>query len=273
LRAGFGLLLRSAESGMKKRVLFVCTENANRSQMAEAFVRMHGGAAVEACSAGSAPSGRINPRAVEFMAEVGYDLSTHASKSLGEITGVFDAVITMGCGDHCPWVPARRREDWNLPDPKHLDAAGYRRVRDGIYARVRTLLAHACSTCRCCSRAHACAAAPRNGLARALAAFGLLLTIQPGGRQRPTAVAGLAGATSSPRTGSRRAPRSPTPAVTAERALTQGFAGIRPADLPGSCWHSCSAGSAQSPSRGGFRRQRSRPASRACASRVRRCPS
>ena len=126
---------------MKKRVLFVCVENANRSQMAEAFARMHGGEEVEAWSAGSAPSGRINPRAVEFMAELDYDLSGHASKSLDEVTGAFDAVVTMGCGDRCPWVPARRREDWDLPDPRYLDDAGYRRVRDDISARVQALLA------------------------------------------------------------------------------------------------------------------------------------
>lgn len=126
---------------MKKRVLFVCVENANRSQMAEAFARLHGGAAVEACSAGSAPSGRINPRAVQFMAELGYDLGTHAPKSLDAIEGSFDAVVTMGCGDRCPWVPARRREDWNLPNPKDLDDAGYRAVRDDISARVQALLA------------------------------------------------------------------------------------------------------------------------------------
>lgn len=126
---------------MKKRVLFVCVENANRSQMAEAFARIQGGEAVEACSAGSAPSGRINPRATQFMAELGYDLAAHRSKSLDEVEGAFDAVVTMGCGDRCPAVPARRREDWNLPDPKHLDDAGYRAVRDEIAARVRTLLA------------------------------------------------------------------------------------------------------------------------------------
>jgi arsenate reductase len=124
-----------------KRVLFVCVENANRSQMAEAFARMHGGGSVEALSAGSRPSGRINPKAVRFMAELGYDLSGHASKSLDDVTGEFDAVVTMGCGDSCPWVPARRREDWALPDPKDLDDAGYRAVRDEISARVKTLLA------------------------------------------------------------------------------------------------------------------------------------
>ncbi|KRA14696.1 MULTISPECIES: arsenate reductase ArsC [unclassified Lysobacter] len=125
----------------KKRVLFVCVENANRSQMAEAFARMHGGDRVDAYSAGSAPSGRINPKAVRYMAELGYDLSAHASKSLDEIEGAFDAVVTMGCGDDCPWVPAQRREDWALPDPKHLDDDAYRAVRDEISARVRTLLA------------------------------------------------------------------------------------------------------------------------------------
>ena len=124
-----------------KRVLFVCVENSNRSQMAEAFARLHGGAGVEALSAGSAPSGRINPKAIRFMGELGYDLSTHASKSLDEIGGEFDAVVTMGCGDSCPWVPAKRREDWQLPDPRDLDDAGYRAVRDEISARVQRLLA------------------------------------------------------------------------------------------------------------------------------------
>jgi arsenate reductase (thioredoxin) len=123
-----------------KRVLFVCVENSNRSQMAEAFARLHGGTQVEAVSAGSKPSGVINPKAVRFMAELGYELSAHRSKSLEEISGEFDAVITMGCGDSCPWVPARIREDWALIDPKHLDEAGYRAVRDEISTRVRQLL-------------------------------------------------------------------------------------------------------------------------------------
>jgi len=124
-----------------KRVLFVCVENSNRSQMAEAFARIHGGEHVEAWSAGSKPSGQINPKAVRFMSELGYDLTRHASKSLDDIGGEFDAVITMGCGDNCPWVPARRREDWGLPDPKHMDDDGYRAVRDEISARVQALLA------------------------------------------------------------------------------------------------------------------------------------
>jgi protein-tyrosine-phosphatase len=124
-----------------KRVLFVCVENSNRSQMAEAFARLHGGDMVEAVSAGSKPSGRINPKAVRFMAEIGCDLAAHASKSLDAAEGEFDAVVTMGCGDDCPWVPAPRREDWNLPDPKRLDDDGYRAVRDEISVRVQRLLA------------------------------------------------------------------------------------------------------------------------------------
>jgi len=123
-----------------KRILFVCIENANRSQMAEAFAHMYGGDKIEAFSAGSAPSGKINPKAIRFMAEVGYDLNRHASKSLDNIDGAFDAVVTMGCGDSCPWVPAKRREDWALPDPKHLDDDGYRVVRDDIANRVKKLL-------------------------------------------------------------------------------------------------------------------------------------
>ncbi len=122
------------------RVLFVCIENSNRSQMAEAFAHMLGGAKVDAKSAGSRPSGKINSKAIRFMAELGYDLTTHESKSLDRVTGEFDAVITMGCGDNCPWIPARQREDWALPDPRDMDDDGYRAVRDEIGARVKALL-------------------------------------------------------------------------------------------------------------------------------------
>ena len=126
---------------LMKRVLFVCIENSNRSQMAEAFAHMLGGADIEVLSAGSAPSGVINPKALAAMAELGYDLTTHDSKSLDQVTGDFDAVVTMGCGDSCPWVPAKRREDWALPDPKHFEGDAYRAVRDDIRERVRALLA------------------------------------------------------------------------------------------------------------------------------------
>ena len=125
-----------------KTVLFVCVENSNRSQMAEAFARIHGGPGVTAASSGSRPSGRVNPRAIEFMKEVGYDLSTHASKSLAEFDGQEIAVaVTMGCGDECPLLKATRREEWQIPDPKEMPAEDYRKVRDLIEAKVKALLA------------------------------------------------------------------------------------------------------------------------------------
>jgi arsenate reductase len=127
---------------MPKRVLFVCIENSNRSQMAEAFARMHGGDAVEPFSSGSRPSGQINPRAVAFMRERGYDLTEHRSKSLSEIPAVeYDVAVTMGCGDACPLVKARRREDWQIPDPKDMPADQFRAVRDLIEEKVKALLA------------------------------------------------------------------------------------------------------------------------------------
>jgi arsenate reductase (thioredoxin) len=119
-------------------VLFVCVENSGRSQMAEAFARSLG---AEASSAGSKPSGEINPRTIQVMAEKGISLAGQRSKSLSEIPeGEWDYVVTMGCGDACPWVPSRHREDWDLHDPKTLDDAGFRAVRDQIEARVRKLL-------------------------------------------------------------------------------------------------------------------------------------
>jgi len=125
-----------------KRVLFVCVENSNRSQMAEAFARMLGGAAVEAYSAGSRPSGVINPRAIAAMAELGYDLTAHASRSLDELPDVeFDFVATMGCGDACPFVSAHQHVDWALPDPRDMAPEQYRGVRDDIRARVASMLA------------------------------------------------------------------------------------------------------------------------------------
>jgi protein-tyrosine-phosphatase len=124
-----------------KRLLFVCVENSNRSQMAEAFARMHGGDSVEAFSAGSRPSGRVNPRAIAAMRAFDYDLSKHGSKSLDDLPDVvFDAVVTMGCGDACPNIGASLREDWDLPDPALLSDDGFRDVRDRIETRVLALL-------------------------------------------------------------------------------------------------------------------------------------
>ena len=125
-----------------RRVLFVCVENSNRSQMAEAFAHIHGGTGVEAHSAGSRPSGRVNPRAVEFMKEVGYDLTQHHSKALTDFAATdFDVVVGMGCGDEgCPLVRAKRYEEWGIPDPRDMPAAQYRELRDLIENKVKQLL-------------------------------------------------------------------------------------------------------------------------------------
>jgi protein-tyrosine-phosphatase len=96
---------------------------------------------VEAFSAGSHPSGRINPKAVEANREVGYDLTTHTSKGLDSFNGQdFDAAVTMGCGDECPLVVAKRRLEWQIPDPKEMPPERFREVRDLIEAKVKELL-------------------------------------------------------------------------------------------------------------------------------------
>jgi protein-tyrosine-phosphatase len=126
----------------RKKLLFVCIENSNRSQMSQAFAKILGGDAVEAYSAGSRPSGVVNPQAIASMAELGYDLSKHDSKSLDDIPDVeYDAVVTMGCGDACPQVKAKRREDWQIPDPKHMPPEEFRQVRDLIRSKIAELLA------------------------------------------------------------------------------------------------------------------------------------
>ena len=131
-----------------KTVLFVCVENSNRSQMAEAFARMHGGADVQAASAGSRPSGRINPKAIEAMRELGYDLTTHSSKGLEAFNGrAVDVAVTMGCGDECPLVLAARREDWQIPDPREMSPAEFRGVRDLVEKKVLALLASLGGSC------------------------------------------------------------------------------------------------------------------------------
>jgi arsenate reductase (thioredoxin) len=125
----------------KYRILFVCVENSNRSQMAQAFAAMLGGDAVESLSAGSRPSGRVNPKAVAAMAELGYDLSTHDSKGLEAFNGVpVDVAVTMGCGDECPLVPAKQRVDWQIPDPREMPPEQFNTVRNLIRDKVRALL-------------------------------------------------------------------------------------------------------------------------------------
>lgn len=124
------------------KLLFVCIENSNRSQMAQAFANMYGAGNVQAYSAGSRPSGIVNPKAIAAMQELGYSLATHTSKALDEVRGEapFDAVVTMGCGDACPWMPARRHIDWQIPDPRDMDRAGFNNVRDLIGKKVRALI-------------------------------------------------------------------------------------------------------------------------------------
>jgi protein-tyrosine-phosphatase len=127
---------------MKKLVVFVCVENSNRSQMAEAFARIHGGDRVEAFSAGSRPSGRVNPKAIAAMRELGYDLTRHRSKGLDELADLdFEVAVTMGCGDECPLIRARSREEWQIPDPREMSPEQFREVRDLIETQVEALLA------------------------------------------------------------------------------------------------------------------------------------
>jgi protein-tyrosine-phosphatase len=123
-----------------KKILFVCIENSCRSQMAEALARLMAPDVLDVASAGSRPSGQVNPLAIDAMRELGYDLSTHHSKSLSEIpAGKYDYVITMGCGDECPFIPAEFHEDWKIPDPKGKPLAAFRETRDLIAGRVKEL--------------------------------------------------------------------------------------------------------------------------------------
>ena len=125
----------------KPTVLFVCVHNAGRSQMAAGFMRELGGDRVEVLSAGSAPKDSINPIAVKAMAEVGIDIRNQQPKVLTtEAVLESDAVITMGCGDACPFYPGKRYEDWVLEDPAGQDIVFVRKVRDEIKERVATLL-------------------------------------------------------------------------------------------------------------------------------------
>jgi protein-tyrosine-phosphatase len=127
---------------MLKKVLFVCVENACRSQMAEAFARLYGQGCLEAYSAGSKPSGKVNAKAILSMKAAGYDLRRHASKSLEDLSEVqYDLVVTMGCGDTCPSIPAGQRRDWKIPDPKGMDMLRFDGVRNMIEQKILALVA------------------------------------------------------------------------------------------------------------------------------------
>lgn len=124
-----------------KNLLFVCVENSCRSQLAEALARIHGAGMVEAWSSGSKPSGQVNPRAISAMLELGYDMTAQFSKSLDDIPEIeYDYVVTMGCGDACPYVAARHRLDWQIPDPKNMNQDAFNEVRDMISNQVIALL-------------------------------------------------------------------------------------------------------------------------------------
>jgi arsenate reductase len=125
----------------KPTVLFVCVHNAGRSQMAAGYLRELSGGRVEVLSAGSEPTDRINPMAVQAMAEEGIDIAANVPKILTpEAVQKSDVVITMGCGDTCPFFPGTRYEDWELVDPAGKDLAVVREVRDEIKGRVQQLL-------------------------------------------------------------------------------------------------------------------------------------
>ncbi|GAA2278804.1 arsenate reductase ArsC [Kitasatospora cystarginea] len=123
-------------------VLFVCVHNAGRSQMAAAFLARLGGDRVEVRSAGSAPADIVNPAVVEAMKEVGIDVSAEVPKVLTvEAVQASDVVITMGCGDACPYFPGKQYLDWQLDDPASQGVDAVRPIRDQIEQRIRGLLA------------------------------------------------------------------------------------------------------------------------------------
>lgn len=110
--------------------------------MAQAFAKIHSDGQVESYSAGSKPSGIVNPKAIRAMKELGYDLSEHDSKSVKDVEqyAPFDAVVTMGCGDACPWMPAKQHIDWQIPDPRNMEADEFNTVRDIISQKVKELV-------------------------------------------------------------------------------------------------------------------------------------
>lgn len=122
-------------------ILFVCIENSCRSQLAEAFAKIYGQDVIQAYSSGSRPSGKVNPKAIESMQELSYDLTKHTSKSLTEIPDIkYEYVVTMGCGDECFMIKAKNREDWQIPDPKYMSLEEFRGIRDLIKTKVKALI-------------------------------------------------------------------------------------------------------------------------------------
>ncbi|GAA3310110.1 arsenate reductase ArsC [Arthrobacter ramosus] len=131
----------STETVKKPSVLFVCVHNAGRSQMAAAFLTTLGEGRIEVRSAGSEPAYKVNPAAVEAMAELGIDMSAEIPKILTtEAVKESDVVITMGCGDECPYFPGKRYEDWVLEDPAGQGLDAVRPIRDEIKSRIEGLI-------------------------------------------------------------------------------------------------------------------------------------
>ncbi len=129
------------DDGGRPAVLFLCTHNAGRSQMALGFFRHFAGDNAAACSGGSEPANEVNPAAIAAMHEVGIDISgVQPKRWTDDIVRQADVVVTMGCGDACPVFPGKRYQDWELPDPAGLDVTSVRPIRDDIEQRVRSLL-------------------------------------------------------------------------------------------------------------------------------------
>ena len=128
------------ESVHKPEVLFVCVQNAGRSQMAAALLEIAAGNSVTVRSAGSRPADRVHPVVVEAMAEIGIELKSEPARLSEEAVHAADVVITMGCGDACPTYPGKRYEDWELQDPSDARLADVRVIRDAIEGRVAELL-------------------------------------------------------------------------------------------------------------------------------------
>ena len=124
------------------KVLFVCLHNAGRSQMSRALFEREAGSAHEARSAGTTPGERVHPEVVEAMRELGIEVSGRVPQKLtDDLSQWADVVVTMGCGDECPYIPGKRYIDWDLPDPKSRPLEEVREIRDDIAARVRELAA------------------------------------------------------------------------------------------------------------------------------------
>ena len=124
-----------------KKVVFLCIENSCRSQIAEAFANIHGKEKILAFSAGSKPSGTVNPKAISLMNELNYDLSTHQSIHVDKLPDVeIDAMISMGCGDSCPSIRAKERIEWDIPDPKEMEYQDFKEVIKNIERKVLDFL-------------------------------------------------------------------------------------------------------------------------------------